>query len=103
MQDWHNGIIIDTSVKCFAPLPYQQNANPRKDDFNENSGLELDEQIEVEDFMKVVRSAFKPGQVKSSFEPASPYRPFAKLPDVVLNPIHVQEFRHFTRDELHER
>ena len=65
--------------------------------------LELDEQIEVEDFMKVVRGAFEPGQVKPAIEHNAPGLPFAKLPDVVLNPIHVQEFRLFTRDELHER
>ena len=65
--------------------------------------LELDEQIEVEDFMKVVRSAFKPEQVKSSLEPESQYLPLSEIPYAALNPISVQGFKHFTRDELHER
>ena len=65
--------------------------------------LEIDERIDVEDFMKVVWSVFKPEQVKSSFEPASQYQPFTEIPYAALNPIRVQGFRHFNRDELHER
>jgi hypothetical protein len=65
--------------------------------------LEIDEAVDLQEFIQTITNIYNSGQIKTISSALHSEHNCYRLPDIVVNPIRVNNFSKFTREELHER
>ena len=65
--------------------------------------LKIDESINLIEFISKIQSIYGSAQIEPVLNTEPQAKPFGKLPDIFSNPVTVDNFHMYSKEELNER